>query len=196
MDNDERIRRIVEAGLGRYDELQNASTPEEAARIYRESLENIEKVKRGEDIVTKPKEGIIVPEKLAIKVLTDSLARRLGEQARTKFPAFYSYWEMSGEDVDNSTVKSLRKEYSQIEDLIKEGLELGILQDSGYVPVRAFEGKGSLSPHAPVMVRALIRPSVEYDARSTLIEMVNDSLAMCDEAISRNCGFGKYSRER
>jgi len=189
------MRRMISAGAEGIERLYGSSSPEDAVRVYSETLENMERAKRGEVSEPKKTEGIKLPENLAIKVLMESLVHRFGDQARTQFPTFYTFFEMQGEDLDNATVRKLRGEFEQINGLINGDLELGIVQGSRFVYVKAFEGKGTLSPHAPFMARQLIRPDVDYDAKSRLNMHIQDSLAMCDEAIRRNCGFGTYSRE-
>lgn len=190
------INDAVRAGLEGLRKLQGAGSDEEAMQIYCQARRNMENAGSGEEVnVQQLQQGIAVPENLAFQVLSDSLSYRFKEQAGTKFPTLYVYVKMDGEDVDKSFVARLRDEFVQVRELVRGDLELRVVQGEDYASVRAFEGQGSLSPHAPVMARATIKRKVEYNAKSRLGEIISDAVAMCNEAIRRNCGFGKYSRE-
>ena len=128
-----------------------------------------------------------------MKVLMDSLTHQFGVEPRKRFPTFYAYIEMEGDDIDNPTVKKLKEDYTKIKELYGS-LELGIIQGSSFVNVSSFKGEGHFSPHAPFMAQIIVRPTVNYNAKDRLESMINQSLLICDEAIRRDCGFGKYTK--
>ncbi len=48
------------------------------------------------------------------------------------------------------------------------------------------------NPDAGFFLTAIGLPT-EFAAKEKLAELINGSIETCDEAIRRNCGFGKYS---
>lgn len=136
-----------------------------------------------------------VPEEKAIFVLRDSVIKSLEEGTKGKrFSTFHAYLDMEGEDIDYETVQKLKGDFVEISDNLG-GLELGLCDDAGtFNSVSGIMRRESLSHQAPLLLRATVRPEVRYDPRTILTEIIQYSIAMCDEAIRRECGFGKYSR--
>lgn len=135
-----------------------------------------------------------VSQKQALEVLRDSVIHGLEQRNKgSRFPVLHAYLEMEGEDIDYETVKKLRDEFVHIQGAFGS-LELGLYQDSQFVLVNAIEGRAYASnPDAPLVLRCVGVPR-DYPAKEKLAELVNDSVAMCDEALRRECGFGKYSK--
>jgi hypothetical protein len=133
-----------------------------------------------------------VTEQQMLEVLRDSVIHGLEAGVKgSKFPTFHQYLEMEGDDVDNETVKKLREDFARIKEVIS-GLETGLYQDENFVQVTAVNGRAYPSHMAPVVLQATGFPR-KYPSREKLVDVVNIALERCDEAIRRNCGFGKYT---
>jgi hypothetical protein len=135
-----------------------------------------------------------VPQQKTPEVLRDSVIEGLeGGEKGSRFPTLHAYLEMEGEDIDNTTVKALRDEFAQIQEALSQ-LHLGLYQDGRFVPVDYFTGRAcATNPDAGIFLTS-VGVHREYPARETIAQLVRESLEICDEAISRDCGFGRYTR--
>jgi len=134
-----------------------------------------------------------VTEQQILEVLRDTVIHGLEAGVKgSKFPMLHQYLEMEGDDVDPETVKKLRDDFARIKEATSE-LEIGVYQGGSFVPVSAVNGRAYASnPDAGIILRNAGVPK-RYSPREKLAEVVNTALEQCDEAIKRNCGFGKYT---
>ena len=133
-----------------------------------------------------------VTEQQMLEVLRDSVIHELESGVKSsRFPTFHQYLEMEGDDVDNATVRKLREDFARIKESVN-GLEIGFYQDGNFVQISAVNGKAYPSHIAPIVLQATGVPR-KYSPRAKLAEIVDVALEQCDEAIRRNCGFGKYT---
>ena len=135
-----------------------------------------------------------VPQNKFVDVLRDTVIECLESGHKgSKLPALHAYLEMDGEDIDNKSVKQLRNDFSQVLKAIPN-LHIGLYQEGKFVPVDYISGTARLSnPDAGFFLTA-VGVDRDFPAREKLEEMVRASINTCDEAIKRNCGFGKYTK--
>ena len=108
------------------------------------------------------------------------------------YQTFHQYLEMEGDDVDNQTVKKLREDFARIKEAT-DGLEVGVYQTGNFVQVSSVSERTVASnPDAGICLRN-VGVSRRYSPREKFVEVVNMALEQCDEAIRRNCGFGRYT---
>ncbi|MDE1865542.1 MAG: hypothetical protein KGH94_02800 [Candidatus Micrarchaeota archaeon] len=151
--------------------------------------------KAAEEIKTRviPKGPIAVPQAKILEVLRDSVINGPeGGKKASRFPTIHSYLEMEGEDIPNETVRKLREEFVQIRASLGT-MSLGIIEDGQFVLVDKISGRAFASnPDAGIFLRNVGLPR-DFPASERIAELVSSSIEMCDEAIRRNCGFGKYT---
>ena len=134
-----------------------------------------------------------VTEQQMLDVLRDSVIHGLEAGVKgSKFPTFHQYLEMEGDDVERETVKKLRDDFARIKEATS-GLEIGVYQEGNFVQVSAVNGRATASnPDAGIYLRNIGVPR-KYSPKEKLVDVVNMALEQCDEAVRRNCGFGKYT---
>lgn len=137
---------------------------------------------------------MIVPQERAFEILRDSLIEGIeNRQKGSRFPTLHTYLEMKGEDVDNPTVKRLREEFVQIQEVLPH-LHLGLYENGNFVPVDYITSRAYASnPDAGFFLTSIGLPK-DYPTKERLEELVKESIRICDEAIRRDCGFGKYTK--
>lgn len=139
--------------------------------------------------------GITIPQERILDLLNGSVLNSLeGGKKGSRFPTLHAYLEMDGEDIANETVKKLRAEFAKVRDALKDSMELGVMEGNQFVPVSKIADRiYASSPDAGIFLRNVGLPR-DFPANEKLIELVGSSIEMCDEAIRRDCGFGKYSK--
>jgi hypothetical protein len=137
--------------------------------------------------------AITIPQARVLELLKGTVTHSLeGGNKGSKFPTFHAYFEMDGDDVPKETVRKLRDEFVLIKAALN-GAELGLLEGDNFVPVSKVSGMLRASnPDAGIFLRNVGLPH-DFDAGRKVEETVNTCIEMCDEAIRRDCGFGKYT---
>lgn len=135
-----------------------------------------------------------VSQERSLEVLRDSVVEGIeNKQKGSRFPTLHMYLEMEGGDIDNQTVKRLREEFLQIQEALPQ-LQLGLYEDGKFVSIDYITGRAYASnPDAGFFLTSIGLPR-DYPAREKLEELLIGSLRICDEAIRRDCGFGKYTK--
>jgi hypothetical protein len=134
-----------------------------------------------------------VSQERVLEVLRDSVIEGLeGRQKGSKFPTLHTYLEMEGEDIDNPTVRRLREEFARIQQALPN-LHIGLYQEGSFVPVDGISGRVRMSNPDAGLLLTSVGLARDFPARENLGEVVRQSLDICDEAIRRDCGFGKYT---
>jgi len=135
-----------------------------------------------------------VPQQRALEVLRDTVIEGLEDgQKGSKFPTLHMYLEMEGEDIDNPTVQRLREEFAQIQEALPQ-LHLGLYQEGNFTPVDYISGRAYASNPDAGLFLTSVGLAKDFPAREKLEELVGQSVGICDEAIRRECGFGKYTK--
>ena len=75
-------------------------------------------------------------------------------------------------------------------------LETGIYQKGNFVQVSAVNGRAFTSNTDAGFYSRVVGVPRKYSPREKLVDVVNMALEQCDEAIRRNCGFGKYTNNQ
>lgn len=134
-----------------------------------------------------------VPREKTLDVLKDTVVNSLEDgQKGSKFPTLHMYLEMEGEDIDNSTVRRLREEFIRIREALPE-LNVGLFEKGEFVPIEYITSKTYPSPHAPWILQQTGMLQ-DHPAKNKLEEAIEQCIEMCDKAIRRDCGFGKYTK--
>ncbi|MEK6898888.1 MAG: hypothetical protein AABW79_02205 [Nanoarchaeota archaeon] len=130
----------------------------------------------------------------ALTVLRDTVVYALGgNQFGSPFATVFSYLSMAEDDVDAETVKKLRGEFAELEKVLSTTTP--ILRD-GDRNVRVESIGKPIVLSDPVASLVLRSGTLEesYSPGKRLQEIVTLGTSQCDLAISRNCGFSKYTR--
>ena len=138
---------------------------------------------------------MIIPQERFLDLIKGTVIYGLeGGIKGSRFPNLISYLEMEGEDVDCDSVRKIRAEFDLARKEINDKTPIGVYENGQFVPVEAVSGMArSANPDAPLFLRSAgIR--IDFPAREKLEKILEDSIDMCDEAIRRQCGFGRYSR--
>jgi len=135
-----------------------------------------------------------VPQQRALEVLRDTVIEGLESgQKGSKFPTLHMYLEMEGEDIDYPTVQRLRGEFAQIQEVLPQ-LHIGLYQDGNFTPIDYISGRAYASNPDAGFFLTSVGLANDFPAREKLKELVGQSVRICDEAIRRECGFGKYTK--
>ncbi|MBS3157384.1 hypothetical protein J4442_04430 [Candidatus Woesearchaeota archaeon] len=129
---------------------------------------------------------------IPMRLLVDSICHSLEDSKRgSRYPVLQEYGTKGTDDLEQEKIEPLKRELSQVQQQFGE-LELGVLEGEEF---RHVDTVKVIVPVHSTGYSNLIGPKVKKDAREEMKGYVEMGIEMCDEAIRRRCGFGKYSRE-